>query len=268
MSVSCKQNHNFLFRGRKLLELPRKLKAKYFNSHFYTREEFGDGSCFFHSLATVLNMNHDKNNKENPRAMQEEIRTNIQKMIRCKFDDPNADLTKCINFMHSGYTDTLTKNQRKKMGHYLRTRIASAVNDNWDKFWKKKTGSDTNLLDRVYDAQKVQKMLENPSVWADVYTIFFTMHVMDINILFFDQNRNSIYCGVQGERMKTQPTIFVLWVNNSHFQPIVRLHCDKDGTPRIKGVFRFDEDRIVNHVYNKWKNQDKCPLTSLDMVML
>ena len=139
--------------------------------------------------------------------------------------------------MDHNYMDSLTETERKKLGHNLRYHLSDAVEKNWMKFWKKKTKSQSNLLDRVYDIEKVKGMLNNPTVWADVYTIFFAMHVLDINILFFDQNRQSIYCGVQGERMKTQPTIFVLWVDNSHFQPIVRLSCDKKGVPRIKGCF-------------------------------
>ena len=193
---------------------------------------------------------------------------NIRHKMRCKLNDESSDMLECFDFMHGDYARGLTERGRRSLGLKLRKLVADAVETRWDKFWDAKTGRSPELLSRVYDKATVTGMLRQPSVWADVYTILFAMHVLNLNILFFDQSRHAIYCGVQGERMRQQPTVFVMWVDNAHFQPILRLTCDARGRPRVKGVFRYGEDRIVDHVFRVWETNQQCHTVSLGSVLL
>ena len=269
-SERCRVQHDRLFRGRPLLPLPQRIRDKFFDCadghSYYTREEFGDGSCFFHSIATLLNLHHDSADSD-PTRLQKEVLTNIRHKMKCRLE-ANDDILDCFSFMHRGYTDSLGERERRQLGLKLRKLVKDAVETRWDSFWTKKTQQTPHLLNRVYDKPTVLRMLSNPGVWADVYTILFAMHVLDVNILFLDQNRSNIYCGVQGERMRQQPTIFVMWVDNSHFQPILRLTCDANGRPRVKGVFRYGEDRIVDHIFGVWQKEDKCDTVNLGAVLI
>ena len=268
----CRAQHDRLFRGRPLLPLPERIRTKFFDcadGHtYFTREEFGDGSCFFHSVATLLNLHHDASDSD-PARLQREVLSNIRHKIQCRLDTANGgNMLECFDFMDRGYTDRLGERERRQLGLRLRNLVKDAVDTRWDSFWSQKTKQAPHLLNRVYDKPTVVRMLQNPGVWADVYTILFSMHVLDVNILFLDQNRANIYCGVQGERMREQPTIFVMWVDNSHFQPILRLTCDADGHPRVKGVFRYGEDRIVDHIFRVWQKEDRCDTVSLGAVLM
>lgn len=262
--AQCKSIHELKFRGRKLLPLSKNIYKKFFqgaDEHwYYTREEFGDGSCFFHSLATLLNLHSDKSSQS-----QASVLHNIKR--RMKEACTHSDVTACFDFVRNDY-GAATEAQRKQLGHHLRRYVMDAVNSKWDGFWKSKTQSQPELLNRVYDKGQVKKMLMDTSVWADVYVILFAMEVLDVNILFFDENKGSIYCGVHGNNMKTQPTVFVLWVNNSHFQPILRLSCSADGQQQVKGLFWHGSDDVVKHVFERWEKQEQCPAVGLDMVLL
>ena len=255
----CKQVHHNQFRGRRLLSLPTPVYKKFFegaDEHWYvTRQEFGDGSCFFHSLATLLNLHTNPDTTGDPMATQKKVLHNIKNRIRMACN--HTDVTGCFDFMHNDYS-AVTEPERKQLGHHLRKFVLEAVDAKWDNFWRKKTSKQPHLLNRVYGKGRVRDMLRDNSVWADVYIIMFVMHVLNLNILFFDEKRSSIYCGVHGERMHKQPTVFILWVNNSHFQPILRLSCDRAGKHHIQGLFRYNQDNIVNQIFNKWKHQEQC----------
>ena len=265
----CRYLHDKTFRGRKLIPLSKQIYHKFFKGadehSYYTREEFGDGSCFFHSLATLLNMHHDTSNPGQPKQTQHHVLQNIKQLlnIRCRSMDPSS----CFDFVRNDYGNA-SEEERKILGHKLRKIVLRAVDTHWSEFWSEKTRSQPDLLNRVYSKGQIKKMLSDTSVWADVYIIMFVMKVLDLNILFFDDNRNSIYCGVHGDNMKTQPTVFVLWVNNSHFQPILRLTCDSGGQHHIKGLFHHKHDNIVRHVFNRWENQEKCSTVPLRDVLL
>lgn len=268
--AQCRAIHDTMFRGKPIIPLSVDIYENFFegcDEHwYYTREEFGDGSCFFHSLATLLNLNDDHaSDGGDPKQAQKQIIRRIAKQMKLKCEDTD-NIASCFNFMHKDYT-SLPERKQKVLGHKLRKLILDAVDTKWDSFWKKKTGGSLELINRVHDASSAKEMLKKTSVWADVYLILFAMHVLHLNILFFDDSSGSIYCGVHGENMRKQPTIFILWVNKSHFQPILRLTCER-GKHKIKGIFRFGEDAIVRHVFNKWRHQEFCPAVPLTQVLL
>lgn len=263
----CKRTHDQMFRGRKLLPINQNIYEKYFEGadehRYYTREEFGDGSCFFHSLATLLNLHGDTPDGDHP--TQSTVLENIRQRIATSCE--HTDVTACFNFVEGDY-EKITENQRKKLGHRLRQFVRDAVDTRWDGFWSEKTKNQAHLLNRVYEKGEVKRMLQDTSIWADVYVILFVMHVLNLNIMFFDESKEMIYCGVQGERMKQQPTVFIMWVKNSHFQPVLRLTCDTNGKHRVKGLFHHQHDNVVRHIFHKWENQQFCPRVKLKDVLL
>ena len=109
---------------------------------------------------------------------------------------------------------------RQRIGHQFRRSIQKRVNDeNWTDIWTKRKVQDPQLLPKV---EKVRQMLGSTSTWADVYMIFVTMDLLDLNMVFFDASSDQIYCGVRGLNTSNQQTVLILWINHSHFEPIVR----------------------------------------------
>ena len=51
---------------------------------------------------------------------------------------------------------------------------------------------------------------------------FFGWFIRNLNMLFFDATSDQLYCGVRGLDADKQKTVFVLWVNHAHFEPICR----------------------------------------------
>ena len=252
---------------KNLKPLYRLILNKYFNGDltYMSRDEYANGSCFFHSVVTCLNIHDnqsngkkgDKNRFFNQNLVFENLRNRLltggleDKTPTSKFND---FLHKHL-FVHDDY-HTLDRKTQMDLGHNLRYCIRSTLHTHWDNFWDFKNPKLALRLKRVHDKNHVGELLGDVSVWADVYMILYVMHILHLNIWFFDNENNSIYCGVQGTKIKDQPTMLVLWTNHSHFQPIVKLECTENGTPYIKSLFMYS-DEIVQNIQKQY-NRDGC----------
>ena len=140
---------------------------------------------------------------------------------------------------------------RQRIGHQFRRMIQHKLTEeNWATVWSKRKVRDKGLLPNV---AKVRSMLGNTKTWADVYMIFLTMDMSDLNLIFFDAASDQVYCGVRGLNAANQRTLLVLWINHAHFEPIVRLDGDE------KPTFLFNtEDPFVSNLMQKY-HKDLCP---------
>ena len=87
-------------------------------------------------------------------------------------------------------------------------------------------------------------MLKDPSVWADINTQSFSQ-CMSTSTCSFDETTASI-CGTGGQRAASPRSLSC--GRQLAFQPILRVHCE--GTHAVcEGVFKFGEDRIVDHIF-------------------
>ena len=254
---------------------PNLLRTHFMNdSSFCYRKAFSDGSCFFHSVVAALNL-HNNLASEDPHSCQKEVFSNVQKLLKLggAFDSSKEKTSKFNNFMHKYLFvhddfQNLTLKEQTKLGWDLRLAVRDSVQEHWDDYWKKgathkKTSERTkNLMDRfpgIHSKDHVCSLLENTKTWADVYMILYVMDVLDLNIWFIDDTNHSTYCGIQGHSVQTQPTIFILWTDHSHFQPIVKLECTKkDGTPHLLTLFKWETDPIVRHFDNYNRTRGSC----------
>ena len=170
-------------RSGQLTALPRVIQSNFFGTDYKRYGVHDDGSCFFHTVCSALNLSD------------------------CQSKSPAA---------------------RQRIGHQFRRMVQHKLSaQSWNNIWKKRKLQDRNLLPKV---DKVRTMLGNTKTWADVYMIFLTMDLYDLNIIFFDGTSDQIYCGVRGLQPHNQRTLLVLWVNHAHFEPIVRVRGAKDRT--------------------------------------
>ena len=168
--------------------LPEPLHSNFFGSGFARYGVHDDGSCFFHTVCSAL------------------------------------DISGCRSKSTAA---------RQRIGHQFRRMIQKKVSDeNWDNIWKRRKVHDSQLLPK---AEKVRQMLGNTATWADVYMIFVTMDLLDLNMVFFDASSDQVYCGVRGLDHSNQTTLLVLWINHSHFEPIIRRGVGKDDFVYQKG---------------------------------
>lgn len=230
---------------------------------YMSRDEYADGSCFFHSIVTCLNIHEDINDSKNRFASQQKLFQNIKIQLERGGINDTSKTSKFNNFLHKHlfvHDDyhTLGKKQQMSLGHELRRYIRSSLDEHWDNYWKPKNKKLAYKLKNVHDREHVRSMFSNPKEWADVYMILYVMHVLNINLWFFDNVTSTIYCGVHGSDIKEQPTMFILWTNHSHFQPIVKLECSNSGRAFIKSIFTY-KDPIVKSIEAQYQ-QNGCHL--------
>ena len=246
-----------------LRPLQEEISRRYFNSDitFMSRDEYADGSCFFHSVATCINAHKDPSGGC---KLQEKLFKNLQHVLLSGGVQDESKTSKFNNFLHKHlfvHDDyhLLSESEQTRLGHELRYFIRSTLDNGWNKFWKFSDPNIAHKLRNVHGKDHVRELLSNPSVWADVYMILYVMHVLNINIWFIDNEFHRLYCGVQGTSISTQPTIIILWTDHRHFQPIVKLECDGDKS-YIKALFDYEDD-VVRHIEQMY-DMDGCSAVS------
>ena len=177
-----------------------------------------DGSCFYHTLATVTNID-DYFNK--------------------------------------------SSEEQGKVGRAFRKTIhdkLSITREAWDHFWEKKRVS----KELVPEIEEILTQMRNPSTWADVFAIMWICDLLDLNLMVFDMESNSMYCGTFDAKIE-RPTMLMAWIRHSHFEPILEFDPKK---MRLRTLFsRRKEGRtIMDHLIRMYEKQG-CPGVSLEQIL-
>jgi hypothetical protein len=95
----------------------------------------------------------------------------------------------------------------------------------------------------------------DPRFWANEHMIKFVSKVLQLNVLFFDAEKASMFCGVHGG--KNDPMILIMWVKRSHFEPIGVLRTKRADSCGVQFMFDPTEDKaVVDGVVSRY--QRKC----------
>lgn len=204
--------HNMQMR---VLPIPTKLLDRTFgchpDKHSFVRleEQYGGGSCFFHSLATLLVMG--------------QLRTSNSIIYLLNTASTTFQLFKVVvNSSNSQNIDAF-----RQVGIMLRRRLANelvAKPQLWEQFCKSVTiYASTALTTNLKLASQVSNLLQS-SVWADTWAIKYTAWRLHVNILFVNPTSwdEPIYCGVEAFD-NAALHVFIYWSHNIHFEPIVQL---------------------------------------------
>lgn len=184
----------------------------------------GDGSCAYHSICTALNV-------EDYVHQNDERQKQIAYKFRCSF------------------ADKLTQDG-------LRAIVK-----------KCKSKSPVRLTE-------VQEALCDPKVWADETTIRFMAETLDMNLIFLDMTKNNVYCGMHHDKAmggatedwlsagaisRMPPTIVVLWVNHSHFEPLAQILHEGPRVTELRIVFdpahNPNDELLIRALMSKYKMQ-------------
>jgi len=146
---------------------------------------------------------------------------------------------------------------KKKIGRNLRRILQRTMNlDTWKEFWEARGIS----IKKVPNVRSVIKKMKNPSQWSDIFMIIYVMDSLGLNMIFFDSKTNSMYCGVRGKG-DAKNTVFILWVNRAHFEPIFSIQKDN----KVTTIFKKGNP-IVGHVMNMY-SKSSCPDVTLNSVL-
>ena len=182
--------------------------ADIFGPGFYVVETFGFGSCFFHALAAAVcpeyDWVHDTRKRE---AIGFRLR---QSYLKCSNEQTYYD---AMNQMHTRL-------------HALQARCRRAPN-----------------IPVVPSYAVFERMLGEPSVWADLVLVSYISMAFNMNLVFFDDVVCDLYYGASRfEARKDVATIFINWNAQVHFELIVNIN---PRTNIVKRQFRYPGDRVV-----------------------
>ena len=121
-------------------------------------------------------------------------------------------LASALNF--KGYL-TLGKAQRQRLGQSFRCAFQDHMNRG---AWQELQASHPHNMLRSFE--EVKSGFCKPAEWAEETMIKYVSKILGLNIVFLSGNTGEFHCTVAGEPSK-QDSVVVLWVDNSHFEPIL-----------------------------------------------
>ena len=98
--------------------------------------------------------------------------------------------------------------------------------------------------------------------WADEIMIRYVNDYCGADVMFIDATTSKLFCGVQGAE-PTQPVIMILWLDHSHFEPVMLIQEHNKKTRRVQCKMCFDpadpaDARIIRAFRAQMKVQ--CPV--------
>ena len=161
-------------------------------------------------------------------------------------------LCAALNMENYLFADTATQQQ---IGHRYRNRFTAHITpEKWSQFQR-----DNGVTGGV-SVEQLKEQFRDDTRWADETMIKLVSDVMELNILFIDTDNQKLYCGVRGE--KDEPLIVILWVNHSHFEPMLRVLDADLKTNKIQAQFQFSlfnraDKEVVDIMMSNYSAQ--CP---------
>ena len=213
-------------RGR-LRPLDERLRRLFFDAYeqrtkhtVWKEDTIGDGSCFYHALALVANLNNYTCRKMCDRKR---IGHNFRRSIS--------------NLLKSNQKEARRNKHAEK--YFSDPRWADKM-EKWDSFWDA-------LRVPAPDKRQMRKRLDNTAQWANATDIMFLMWLLECDIVFIDEKGCNVYCGVENKlsghvEKHDANCVLILWENRAHFMPIVVEHHGG----RIQRRFRSEEEPFAS----------------------
>lgn len=140
---------------------------------------------------------------------------------------------------------------QQTIGRRFRCAFTDHLTDGrWERFIKYRK------IEGGVDAATARKHFCNGKHWADETMIRYVSDVLKMNLVFIDTSTEKIYCGVRGKLQ--EPLVIILWLNHSHFEPLVRLRDFDANDRKIGAQLMFDskeDSDVVNSVMNNYRAQ-------------
>jgi len=161
---------------------------------------------------------------------------------------------------YEGYWRKSPKEQQRLGKEFRRVIFDNISQEAWSRFWKKNKVAAKD----VPDLDVIRKQMENPSTWADVFSILFVVDVLGLNILVFDVSAGKLYCGTHNPSAD-RPTILMAWIHNAHFEPLLEFDTQ---TLNVRTLFsrRKDGRSVLDHILNMYAKEG-CPNVTIHQIL-
>lgn len=207
---------------------------------------WGNGSCFFHSIAILL-------------VVQNQVVDNV---IRYTLQFPPG------HHLESDYlTIEVPKTSEEafykyfeKVGLALRNVVCDSLSEEYFKKFEQESFS-TDLKEQIDSTNwmELKGGLKSPHKWADIWSIKYTAWLLNLNILFINGSdpQHPLFCGVENFN-KSPWTLFVYWVGRVHFEPIVQVN----GSIVERRIFPTDHEWIqcIQKEYESGQGINGCSI--------
>lgn len=161
---------------------------------------------------------------------------------------------------YEGYWEKSPKEQQRLGKEFRRVIFDSISQEAWSRFWRKNKVAAKD----VPDLDDIRKQIENPSTWADVFSILFVVDVLGLNILVFDVSAGKLYCGTHNPSA-SRPTILMAWIHNAHFEPLLEFDTQ---TLKVRTLFsrRKDGRSVLDHILQLYAKEG-CPNVTIHQIL-
>ena len=185
----------------------------------------GDGNCFFHSLACLMNW-------------KDWWHVHGDERIARGFD--------------------LRRFILKRMSDTDRVQFSEAKNNYEACFLEHRNMSRKHFKRHVKSFADAHRLLSEPTSWATGAVIIFSCFILCKQLLVIDESNGSLFCGTYlnnpnfGSHCTNDPStvVFINWTHDrSHFEPLVRV---KDHNTVVRLQFRPD-DPMVKTILNTYQ---------------
>lgn len=165
----------------------------------------------------------------------------------------------CVALNHEDYVHKSEK-EKKAIAYAFRCKFGNKLtNDKLKAIAKRSKGKSPLSLEEARQA------LCDPKVWADEVIIRWVSECLNMNLIFLDLDKRSMYCGVHHDealgKKNIPPTIIILWVNHQHFEPLCRIVNTNKNSTTLQALFDPKEDDvdadIVYQIMKHYKQQCK-----------
>ena len=191
---------------------------------------WGNGTCFFHSIACLL--------AHSNKVMGDSViyKLAIPSNKNLPTSGPNTDFQTTTKNQTVHLVFTVGKQHDpqhfyknfEQVGLQLRQYLSETLTaERWTLFLKEAFSSDMawSLSPVTPNWIEVKKQMAELSMWADIWVVKYAAWALSLNILFINgtSREEPIFCGIENFR-KGPWTLFVFWSGKIHFEPIVQLN--------------------------------------------
>lgn len=205
------------------------------HNNYFRLDCWGEGSCFFHSVALLT--------VQNNRVIGDQV----EYLLQFGKSTYRVRVPLITPFVESF----------RQVGPYIRTHLARDLQKNpdlWSKFTRE-VKIDLARTDKPHQTRdQVIHELQSVEEWADIWTIQYTAWRLKLNLLFINPSmpQEPLYCGVENFS-NGEDTLFIYWSNGSHFEPVVKVEHNH-------AIRTFGQDHIFLECLRK-QYKKGCPLT-------
>lgn len=185
----------------------------------------GTGSCLYQSLAAAINYRG--------------------------FDPDTLELHPFDPDARDGYMFERDLTRRGEMGREFRAWLRDFLTP---EFYEECKAAAPDQV--VLPYAKLLDAIDDPTVWAENTAIKVLSRALRANVLFLDSTTQRFYCGMHEAPDDIDATIMVLWLNRSHFEPIMAVVGGDPKSIRVLPMFtKANSALVMDRVYRAYSAQ-------------